>query len=153
MNTEKEADSQKKTTPEDPLVFIDNQINPRFAILCSGILATLLAVSTAGGYFKYKRHQREQLQAQKDAQTEMTLIDQKTDISPRAYTGVMFFSKSGQTNQADAVAHYATRDPDTMERIRHVKLGETKKVSEWKGILADRDYRYVKNYSWSELER
>ena len=153
MNTEKETDSQKKTTPEDPLVFIDNQINLRFAILCSGILATLLVVSTAGGYFKYKRHQREQLQAQKDAKIEMTLIDQKSEISPRAYTGVMFFSKSGQTNHADAVMHYATRNPDAMEKLRLVKLGETRKVSEWKGIVADKNYRYVKNYSWSELEK
>lgn len=130
-----------------------NKTPPFVVLYMVGILATLATVSTVGGYFKHKRYQKEQLQAQKDAQTEMTLIDQKTEISPRVYTGVMFFSKGDQTNHADAVMHYATRNPAAMERLRLVKLGEKRKVSEWKSIVADKNYRYVKNYSWSELER
>ena len=112
--------------------------------------AFLATVSTVGGYFKYKRYQKEQIQNRKDAQTEMKLIDQRTDIAPRAYTGVMFFSKTDQTNRADAVMHYATRNPETMEKLRLLKLGEKRKVSEWKGLVAD---KYIKNYSWSELSK
>ena len=125
----------------------------RVVLYMVGALTLMAAFSTLGGYFKYKRYQKERIQAEKDAKTEMTLIDLKTDITPRACTGVMFFSKTDQTNRADAVMHYATRDPDAMERIRHVKLGERRKVSEWKGIVMDQDYRYRKNYSWSELEK
>jgi len=130
-----------------------NKTNWRMTLYVVGALAFLAAASTAGGYLKYKRYQWRQIQAKKDAQTEMTLIEQKTDITPKAYVGVMFFSKTGQTNHADAVMHYATRDPDAMERIRHVKVGEKKKVSEWKGIVTDRHDKYVKNYDWSEIER
>ena len=126
---------------------------PRVMLFMAGVVAFLAAVSTVGGYFKYKRYQWQQAQDKKDAKTEMTLIDQKTDITPRAYTGVMFFSKTEQTNHADAVLHYATRDPDAMERIRHVKVGEKKKVSEWKGIVTDKYHKYVKSYEWSEIER
>lgn len=147
---DKQEIKEEEMQAEDALVFMDYNINPRVIAIGVGVVAALLAVSTVGGYFKYKRYQREQLQAQKDAQTEMTLIDQKSDISPQAYTGVMFFSKGDQTNHADAVMHYATRDPDAMEKLRLVKLGEKKKVSEWKGIVAD---KYIKNYSWSELEK
>ena len=125
----------------------------RVVLYMIGALTLMAAFSTLGGYFKYKRFQKERIQAEKDAKTEMTLIGQKTNISPRACSGVMFFSKTDQTNHADAVMHYATRDPGAMERIRHIKLGERRKVSEWKGIVTDKDYRYVKTYSWSELEK
>ena len=124
--------------------------SPRAILYMAGVIAFLATVSTVGGYFKYKRYQTEQIQNRKDAQTEMKLIDQRTDIAPRAYTGVMFFSKTDQTNRADAVMHYATRNPETMEKLRLLKLGEKRKVSEWKGLVAD---KYIKNYSWSELSK
>ena len=130
-----------------------NKTSPRLVLYMMSIVAFVVAASAASGYFKYKRHQQAQIQAEKDAKTEMTLIDFKRNWNARGEAGVMFFSKSDQTNRADAVAHYATHDPEVMERMRHIKLGEKRKVSEWKGIIADKDYRYVRNYSWSELER
>ena len=124
--------------------------SPRAILFMAGIMATLAAVSTVGGYFKYKRYQREQIQAEKDAQTEMTLIDMKGNVTGNGYAGLMFFSRTGNTNHADAVMHYGTINPAMYETIRHLKIGEKRKVAEWKGLVAD---KYVKRYSWHELER
>ena len=124
--------------------------SPRVVLYLAGIWVSLFAVSMAGGYFKYKRYQKQQIQAEKDKQTEMTLIGMEKNVTSRGCAGMMYFSKSGQTNQTDAVMHYATIDPNVIEKVRHLKLGEKKKVAEWKGLV---ERKYIKGYSWHELTR
>ncbi|MDY6408178.1 MAG: hypothetical protein SPL08_05725 [Pseudomonadota bacterium] len=126
------------------------KVSARCTLLALGILAGLVAVSSVGGYLKYKRYQEERDQADQDERVDMTLIDHQKGVAPRACVGVMFFSKTGQTNQTDAVMHYATCDLNVVEKLRHLKLGEKKKVAEWKGLVTD---KHMKTYSWTEIER
>ena len=80
----------------------------------------------------------------------MTLIDMKGNVTGNGYAGLMFFSRTGDTNRADAVMHYGVVNPAIYETIRHLKIGEKRKVAEWKGLVAD---KYVQRYSWHELEK
>lgn len=97
-----------------------------------------------------KERQEDKLRKQRDAITEMTLIEHRGNVVVNGYAGLMFFGKAGQTNQADAIMHYVIKDPVQIENMRHIKLGTVKKVSEWKGLFFD---KYQQPYSWHELNK
>ena len=139
-------DKNEQKRLEDAL----NRVSPRLVLYMASVVAFLVAASTTAGYFRYKKHQREQIQTQKEGQTEMTLIDMKGNVTGNGYVGLMFFSRTGDTNRADAVMHYGTINPAMYETIRHLKIGEKRRVAEWKGLVED---KYIKRYSWHELER
>ena len=80
----------------------------------------------------------------------MTLIGMEKNVTGNGYAGLMFFSRTGATNQTDAMMHYVTIDPNIIERVRHLKLGDKKKISEWKGLV---EQKYIKGYSWHELTK
>ena len=127
-----------------------NKANRRVTMYAVGMLAILAGLVATCEYFRYKKQQWAQIQAEKDKQTEMTLIGMEKNVTSRGCAGMMYFSKSGQTNQTDAVMHYATIDPNVIEKVRHLKLGEKKKVAEWKGLV---ERKYIKGYSWHELTK
>ena len=114
---------------------------------------SLLCIAVVIGFAlkkTYRERQEGKLRKQRDAITDMTLIEHRGNVVIDGYAGLMFFGKAGQTNQADAIMHYVIKDPVQIENMRHIKLGTVKKVSEWKGLFFD---KYQQPYSWHELNK
>ena len=147
----KKSDKEKREmATSDAEIFKCVKYSPR-AMAYLGAVAAVVITGIAGlAYLKNQAEKYAASQDAKDEQTDMTLISMEKNVTERGYAGLMFFSKSGQTNHADAVMHYATLDPNVMEKVRHLKLGDKKKVAEWKGLVKQ---KYVKGYSWHELNR
>ena len=144
-------EKREMTTPDANAEMFELVKNSPRALGCLGAMAAVVIAGTAGlAYLKNQTEKQALLQDEKDKQTDMTLISMEKNVTERGYAGLMFFSKSGQTNHADAVMHYATIDPNVIEKVRHLKLGDKKKVAEWKGLV---EQKYIKGYSWHELNR
>jgi len=147
-NIKKRVNEKRKTSDAEIIKRIAN--SPRMMAYL-GTIAVVVISGVAGlAYLRDQTEKHAALQNEKDKQTDMTLIGMEKNVTGRGYAGLMFFSKSGQTNRADAVMHYATIDPNVMENVRHLKLGDKKKVAEWKGLV---EQKYIKSYSWYELTK
>ena len=124
--------------------------SPKAKVFVGAIAAVVVSGIAGLAYLRDQTEKYAALQDEKDKQTDMTLIAMEKSVTGRGYAGLMFFSKSGQTNHTDAIMHYATIDPNVIENVRHLKLGDKKKVAEWKGLV---EQKYIKGYSWHELTK
>ena len=68
-----------------------------------------------------------------------TLIDHRSYATSAKMkdAGHLFFDTDGDTNTAEIVVYYHTYCPYTVEALRHTQIGQTHKISEWKGCLDD----------------
>ncbi|MBR6411715.1 MAG: hypothetical protein IKS41_00955 [Alphaproteobacteria bacterium] len=145
-----EIDHRKKMAKlekQDEQIF---KASPRaWVFLGSIVVGLLVSLSVAESIRRTKKYQAK-IDAERDKVTDTTLIDIKGNVTSSGYAGLMFFNHTGHTNQADSVMHYVTVNPQVYEEIRHLKIGEKRKVSEWKGLVED---KYIKRYSWHELTK
>ena len=146
----KRVNEERKMKTLDGELIKAIQSSPRVKVYLGAIAAATIMGIAGLAYLRDQTEKQVARQNEEDKQTDMTLIAMEKNVTGRGYAGLMFFSKSGQTNQADAVMHYATVDPNVMEKVRHLKLGDKKKVAEWKGLV---EQKYIKGYSWHELTK
>lgn len=92
-------------------------------------------------------------QAQKDKKTSAVLIEKKESVTTTGYAGLMFFDTDGQTNTAEAVVHFVTRTPEKMEKMRRLKTGDMRRVSDWKNLFFEESQPYTNVKNWIELKR
>jgi len=149
-NIKEHTKEEREMTTSDSEIFKGIKSSP-CPIAYSGAVAAVVILGIAAlFYLKNQTKKQVAMQEEKDRQTDMILIGMEKSVTEKGYAGLMFFSKSGQTNQTDAMMHYATIDPNVIEKVRHLKLGEKKKIAEWKGLV---EQKYIKGYSWHELNR
>ena len=89
---------------------------------------------------------------QKRDDREAKLIAQKETAthSKQLNAGELYFDLDGTTNTAEAIVNYHTICPHTAEAVRQMKIGDIRKVSEWKKTLSHSCWE--RHYEWRELQ-
>ena len=113
------------------------------AITFGGV--TILSALAALGLVIEGCHRAHRRQVLRPDDRSATLIDHQET------TRTLYFDMDGQTNTAEAVVKYDTCCVVGLEAVRQCRLGDVKKVSEWKKHLMA-DGCFDNQFEWTELK-
>ena len=123
-------------------------------IIESSVLCGKVALLGDGGYLSIvdgiRKKRQESVQTKLDHKTSTTLIEKKESVTANGYAGLMFFDMDGNINTAEAVVKYNTECDYMSEVVRQCRVGDTKKVTEWKKHLMA-DGCFAPHFAWTDL--
>ena len=110
------------------------------AAVLGGLIA--LGAIVGGTTERYHASKRKDMLRPDDRKAELIEKNEKDHM--------LFLDMDGDKNTAEAIIYYQMNCPTTIEAVRRAKVGDVKKVSEWKGSLFDKCWE--EHFEWIDVK-